>query len=115
LKIGSAPSFVKRVREVTTVKSASLPIGILQNIEIQPVESIVVAGDFIIMVSDGIIDVPQTKSEKGNWLANYLRQVVTTDPKMLATRILTQARTMSGQQVSDDMTVLVAKIQHCED
>ncbi len=110
LKIGSAPSFIKRVREVTTVKSSAPPIGILQQIEIKSVESMIVDGDFIVMVSDGIIDVPQSKLDKGNWLANFLRQSVSSNPQELANQILAQARKMSGNRVSDDMTVLVGKI-----
>jgi len=112
LKIGSAPSFIKRVREVTTIKSSSPPIGILQQIEITPEKSIVVSGDFIVMVSDGIIDVPQKKLDKGNWLANFLRQTVAETPQGLANQIITHARNMSGNQVYDDMTVLVGKISN---
>ena len=110
LKIGSAPSLIKRVSEVKVIKSSCLPIGILQHIEIKPVTSIVVAGDFIVMVSDGIIDVPQGILEKGNWLANFLRQTVTSDPQSLADQIIAKARSMSGNRVSDDMSVLVGKI-----
>lgn len=110
LKIGSAPSFIKHVREVSTIKSSSLPVGILEHMEIESVGSIVVGGDFIVMVSDGIIDVPQSKLDKGNWLANFLRQSVHSSPQMLANQILNQARVMSGNRVSDDMTVLVGKI-----
>ena len=110
LKIGSAPSFIKRVGEVATITSASLPIGILDQIEIEPVKSLVVSGDFIVMVSDGIVDVPKNKLDKGNWLPNFLRQSVNASAQSLANQILTQAQKMSKQQVTDDMTVLVAKI-----
>ncbi len=110
LKIGSAPSFIKRVREVREIKSSSLPIGILQKIEIQTMKEVVVIGDFIVMVSDGIMDVPQNKLDKGHWLTNFLRQVENISPQALANKILTQAKVMSGQKVSDDMTVLVAKM-----
>jgi len=110
LKIGSAPSFIKRVREVKVVKSSCLPIGILEQIEIQAVTSNVVVGDFIVMVSDGIMDVPQSNLDKGNWLANFLRQSVAGDPIGLANQIIAQARVLSGNRVSDDMTVLVGKI-----
>lgn len=110
LKIGSAPSFIKRVREVATIQSASLPIGILETIEIKPVQSVAVSGDFIIMVSDGIVDVPQSRLDKGNWLANFLRQSVQSCPQQLANEILSQAKAMSGNRVCDDMTVLVGKI-----
>ncbi len=110
LKIGSAPSFIKRVGEVATVTSTSLPVGILEQIEIQPIKAFAVAGDFIVMVSDGIIDVPQSKLDKGNWLANFLRQTGNGDPQVLASRILMQAKKMSGDQVLDDMTVVIGKI-----
>jgi len=110
LKVGSAPSFIKRVREVKVIKSSCLPIGILQQIEIQPMTSMVVVGDFIIMVSDGIMDVPQNNADKGNWLANFLRQSMPLDPQELANSIVTQAKTLSGNRISDDMTVLVGKI-----
>jgi len=110
LKVGSALSFIKRVREVATIKSTALPVGILEEIEIQPTKSLVVIGDFIVMVSDGIIDVPQSKLDKGNWLANFLRQSVTSDAQTLAAMILARAQKMSGNQVADDMTVVVAKI-----
>ncbi|SFM18194.1 stage II sporulation protein E [Pelosinus propionicus] len=110
LKIGAAPSFIKRVREVMTIKSSSLPIGILQQIEIKPLKEIVVEGDFIIMVSDGIVDVPQSSLDKENWLANFLRRGVNTKPQALAEQILAQALLMSGNRVHDDMTVMVAKV-----
>jgi stage II sporulation protein E len=93
-----------------TVKSSSLPIGILQQIEIQPIKEIVVEGDFIIMVSDGIVDVPQSSLDKENWLANFLRRGVNTKPQALAEQILAQALLMSGNRVHDDMTVMVAKV-----
>jgi stage II sporulation protein E len=110
LKIGSAPSFIKRVREVQSIKSSSLPIGILQQIEIEPIKAVVVDGDFIVMVSDGIMDVPQSSLDKENWLANFLRRGVNSKPQVLAEQILAQALLMSGNRVHDDMTVMVAKI-----
>jgi hypothetical protein len=56
LKVGAAPSFVKRVREVATVKAASLPVGIMQQVEIEPVRWLLAAGDIIVMVSDGVVE-----------------------------------------------------------
>lgn len=110
LKIGSAPSFLKRVREVTTIKSTSLPIGILQQIEISPIQAMVVDGDYIVMVSDGVADVPQSSLDKDNWLANFLRRGGNIKPQGLAEQVLAQAMLLSGNRVHDDMTVMVAKI-----
>ncbi|MEN6413362.1 MAG: stage II sporulation protein E [Veillonellales bacterium] len=110
LKIGAAPSYVKRVREVTVIQSSSLPIGILHQIEIEPVKSVVVAGDVVVMVSDGIADVPHRGPDKGNWVANLLRRTATNQPQELADKILGQAMQLSGNPPRDDMTVLVAKV-----
>lgn len=110
LKIGAAPSYVKRVREVATVKSSSLPIGIIQQIEIEPVKAAVVADDIIVMVSDGIADVPLRGTEKENWLANYLRRIDGGHPQEIADKILAKAKELSGGTTRDDMTVLVAKV-----
>lgn len=110
LKVGSSPSFVKRVREVRTINSSSLPIGIIHQIEIDPVKSVVVTGDIVVMVSDGITDVPQRGNERENWVANYLRRIDSTNPQEIADSLLRQAIDMCGGRRRDDMTVLVAKI-----
>lgn len=108
LKIGSSPSFVKRVHEVGMIKSASLPAGILQQVEIEPVSIQLASGDFIIMVSDGIMDIRPAGQE--NWLINYLRRIPSREPQQVADQILQEARRQAGGSLRDDMTVLVAKI-----
>lgn len=110
LKIGAAPSYIKRVREVATIRSSSLPIGIIQQIEIEPVKAAVVSGDIIVMVSDGVADAPQRGAEKDYWLVNYLRRIDGVQPQEIADRILAQALELSGGTAGDDMTVLVAKV-----
>ncbi|WP_312562168.1 stage II sporulation protein E [Anaerospora sp.] len=110
LKIGSAPSFIKRVREVTTVQSASLPIGILHQIEIEPVRATLVNGDIIVMVSDGIVDALSRGVEKENWVANFLRRTNSTNPQEIADKLLCQAHELAGTNRRDDMTVLVARL-----
>lgn len=114
LKVGSAPSYVKRVREVSTINSSSLPIGIIHQIEIEPVKTAVVPGDIIVMVSDGIADVtvsgPRRGGETEGWIANFLRRVDGGHPQDIADRLLKNAVELSNGNIRDDMTVLVAKI-----
>ncbi len=110
LKVGAAPSFVKRVREVATVKAASLPVGIMQQVEIEPVRWLLAAGDIIVMVSDGVVEVPGRGLEREAWVANFLRRLPDGDPQEIAGRILREAIELSGASRRDDMTVLVAKI-----
>jgi stage II sporulation protein E len=110
LKVGSAPSFVKRVREVATIKSAALPVGILHQIEIEPVKWLLATGDILVMVSDGILDVPCRGTEKEPWIVNFLRRLNDGHPQEIADIILQQAMGMAGMSIQDDMTVLVAKV-----
>jgi len=109
LKVGSAPSFVKRVREVATISSVSPPIGILQQIEIRPIKSSLVAGDIIVMVSDGVAEARRSV-DKENWIANFLRRTDSNDPQQIADSLLKQAKSLAKNKVHDDMTVLVAKL-----
>lgn len=110
LKIGAPPSFVKRVHEVGMIRSASLPIGILQQIEIEPVEAQLAAGDIIVMVSDGVADVQATAAGKENWVINYLRRLRSSQPQEVAQQILAEAKRLSGGRLRDDMTVLAVRI-----
>ncbi|MGI6091967.1 MAG: stage II sporulation protein E [Veillonellaceae bacterium] len=113
LKVGSAPSYIKRVREVSTIQSSSLPIGIIQQIEIEPVKTVVVAGDIIVMVSDGIADViagPRRGVERESWVVNFLRRIDNGHPQEIADHLLRQAIELSCGRLRDDMTVLVAKV-----
>jgi stage II sporulation protein E len=110
LKVGSAPSFVKRVREVATIKSSSLPMGILQQIEIEPVKWLLASGDVIVMVSDGVVEVPYRGPERENWMVNFLRRIGDGTPQEMADSVLRQAVDMAGASIRDDMTVLVAKV-----
>jgi stage II sporulation protein E len=111
LKIGAAPSYVKRVREVGVLKRNSLPIGILNNIEIDPIEVQLAAGDIIVMVSDGIADAPHVSVDKELWLSNILRCLDESNPTDIAERVLTEAKRASGGRDQDDMTVLCIKIE----
>jgi len=110
IKVGSAPSYIKRVHEVATIKSAALPVGILQHIEIEPVKWLLAPGDIIVMVSDGIIDFPCRRSDREPWLVNFLRRSTDIDPQEMADKILRQAMDLAPGGICDDMTVLVALV-----
>jgi stage II sporulation protein E len=111
LKVGAAPSFVKRVREVATVKSASLPVGIMQQVEIRAGEVLLAAGDIIVLSERrGGGKVPGRGPNRETWLANFLRRLPEGDPQELAERILAQEMELAGPGRRDDMTVLVARV-----
>ncbi|WP_051569230.1 stage II sporulation protein E [Alkaliphilus transvaalensis] len=109
-KIGSAPGYIKRRDgKVEVVNPGSLPIGILSDIEVEKNQQKLNDGDFIIMISDGILEV--NKGEEGeDWVEKYLKDAKTRNPQELADKILHQALQYTGNQPEDDMTVLVTKL-----
>lgn len=109
VKIGSAPSYIKRKKApVETITSSTLPIGILRDIEFNEDVQKIEDGDFIIMVSDGILEA--NKEEGEQWLPAYLATLNTRNPQDLADKILNEALKLTNNQAQDDMTVLVTKI-----
>ncbi len=54
LKIGSIPSFIKRGNNVIKVEASNLPMGILQEFDVDVVNEQLKPGDLLIMMSDGI-------------------------------------------------------------
>ena len=53
VKAGAAATFLKRQGEVEIIRSATLPIGVLQDIEIDTETRRLESGDYVIMVTDG--------------------------------------------------------------
>ena len=109
LKTGSAVSYIKRVREVSTIQSTSLPVGIIEHVEIEPQRRKLVPGDTVVMISDGVAEADRQKPRR-DWVSNFLRLAPDDDPQRLANLILEQARKLAGPVVNDDMTVLVIKL-----
>jgi stage II sporulation protein E len=108
LKVGAAPSYVKRVREVATIQCSSATIGMVEPLEIQPMTMQLRAGDVFVLISDGIYDASLQNREE--WVANYLRCLASNDPKVIATKLLSEARKKAGKQQQDDMTVIAGRI-----
>jgi len=111
VKIGSAPSFIKRRNgTVETIQSTSLPIGILDKVDIESFGKRLDNGDFLIMVSDGVLDAEPKKVNREEWIVAALEGLQDRNPQSIADRLLDMAIEKYGNEIKDDMTVLVAKI-----
>lgn len=110
LKIGSAPSFVKRGKSVRSITGANVPIGILQDIEVQTIQEQLHDGDILILLSDGIYDAPQHSYDKEDWLKRQVERLETEDPQEIADTLIEAAVRLNNGQIFDDMTVLVAVV-----
>ena len=111
VKMGACPTYIKRSDEdVDLISSSSLPVGILSDIKLDRKSIKVSKGDFIIMLSDGILDAGKNKKLGDNWLIYFLKQIKSTNPKDIANEILDKSLELQDGKVEDDMTVIVTKI-----
>lgn len=111
IKSGAVASFIKRENgEVEVVESASLPAGILNEIFLDSKVVKMNDGDFIITMSDGILDADKNFIDKTDWIVELLTSLDSRNPQSIADEVLDKALEKRGNKVEDDMTVLVTKI-----
>ncbi len=111
LKVGSVPSFVRQTSSVLMVKGESLPIGILDEIEIQTKSVALHEGNMLVFMSDGIFEALSSLPEPEEWVSQQLEQVAIDDPQRLADWLLEVAIRVDSGQIRDDMTIVCAKIE----
>jgi stage II sporulation protein E len=105
IKIGAAETFLLRDGHVTIIRSSSLPIGMLNDVDLEITEKNLRHGDVILMVTDGITD-----AFKENSLEKSLKNCRWNDPQDLADYILAEAEKFSRKGPKDDMTILAARV-----
>ncbi|GKX30533.1 stage II sporulation protein E [Vallitalea longa] len=110
VKIGAASSFIKTGNKVEVVKSTSLPLGMLNDVESESTTKRLNNGDMIIMVTDGILDSEDEEIDKEKWVEDSLHKLDSRNPQDMADYILESAREKTGGKLKDDMTVLVMRI-----
>lgn len=107
LKIGAAPSFLCARNQVREIRTPSVPLGILNDVEIKQVSVDLEDDTLLIMVSDGIFEV---RPFKPDWLKKYLSGKLPRHPQVLADEIVHYARAAAArQELRDDITVLVCR------
>jgi stage II sporulation protein E len=110
IKIGAAPTYIKKDSRVEIIRSASLPAGILPGVDAELSRKAMDAGDMIIMVTDGVIDSMAGDEPGDRALLKYIRRLESLNPQSVAESILEEAARGCDGQPFDDMTVLVAKV-----
>lgn len=104
IKVGGRESFIVRKGLVDVVESDSLPIGILEEVEAVTERRRLFPNTFIVMVSDGVIDV--LGREK---LIELLGNVRSGNPDEVAATVMEATVREAGKE-RDDASVLVGKI-----
>ncbi|WP_160725666.1 stage II sporulation protein E [Bacillus sp. USDA818B3_A] len=112
LKVGSTPSFIKRGNKVIKIQASNLPMGILQEFEVDVVSEQLKAGDLLIMMSDGVFEGPRHVENYDLWMKRKVQELETDDPQEVADLIMEEVIRSRSGLIDDDMTVTVAKIKH---
>lgn len=108
-KIGASATFIKREDKVECITSSSLPVGAKAQIEIETSETVLKNGDFVVMVTDGVLEylhVPKPEET----MQEIIESIQTNNPGILAKRIMERVMLFTGGKARDDMTVLAACI-----
>ena len=108
-KIGATTTFLKRGGQVETVSSANLPAGVFSQVEIEKSSRSLQDGDFVILVSDGVMDYLHVPDPEET-IKGILETTQMNNPGQLAKHILDEILLFTNGKVPDDMTVLTAGV-----
>lgn len=108
IKTGSVPSFLKRGPKVEVISASSLPVGIIENMDIFSDNRRMIARDLLVMISDGVLDYTSANpdEESTRWIQELLSRVESKNPQIIAETIINRALSMCKGKPHDDMTVI---------
>ena len=109
VKVGSACSYIKRQHLVDRISAGNLPMGIFQKPDMEIVGRTLVDGDYVIMVSDGILDA-LSQGIGEDMLPEVIGDSDLENPGEIAGSILNFCIHQCRGHIRDDMTVLVIGI-----
>lgn len=105
-KVGGAATFLKRKKEVKLFAEGNLPLGVFQQTKIQPISIGLQDGDYLFMMSDGVIDAFSGQGYESA-VCRAIADMQEQNPGELAERLLRMALIAAGGKVQDDMTIAV--------
>ncbi len=106
IKMGAPEGFIKNAEQVEIVNAGALPLGILE--EMRPVitKKTINNSDMVILSSDGVQDSFGSLDD----FERFLSSLSGVNPQTMAENILEKAIERSGGELSDDCTVMVARV-----
>lgn len=106
IKLGAVSTFIKRDGWVEIIKSSTLPMGVLEQVDYDCTDKKLYDGDYVIMISDGVLDnLPCVNKEEK--LVEIINAVKMKKPKVIAEEILKASMGYNNEKAFDDCTVLV--------
>lgn len=111
-KNGAATSFIKSGSGVKKINGSNLPVGMIDNVDASISNHTLQKGDFLVMVSDGVLDTNPVATDKESWLTLLLENITANiSPNRLAELILHKSRQRGIEGNLDDLSVVVIKME----
>lgn len=110
LKIGASSTFIVRDDEIKVIRSSSLPMGILNSVDVEITKKRLKDGDIIVMVTDGLTEIYDLDTDKEGWILDALSKFKSNNPQDIADYLINEAKVHSKGIIKDDMTVMAARI-----
>lgn len=105
IKVGAAPTFVIRQKKLYRIESNTMPVGILTDITPERTRCRLMAGDVILMMSDGVLG----NGDDAGFIEKIIREAQQYD-EALASKIVSAARQISPAGRDDDISVVLAQV-----
>ncbi len=110
IKIGGVSAFIRQQDRVQIIRESSLPIGILEDVQLDTISAPIEDEDMIILVTDGILDAFSQGADGETSCAAFIASFDTGNPQELADILLEKALSLSEGEARDDMTVMATRI-----
>ncbi|WP_163195366.1 stage II sporulation protein E [Clostridium thermarum] len=110
MKIGAVATYIKSKEKVEIINSKTLPIGVLDKVDVDVTDKKVKNGDIIVMLSDGVLECEGNSDSMQNWITNYLEKCIHTNPKDIAEEIAARVKEVNNGKANDDMTVIASRV-----
>lgn len=94
------------------VQASNLPIGMIEEFDVDVVSKQLKAEDLLIMMSDGVFEGPKHVENFDLWMKRKITELKTNDPQEVADLIMEEVIRSRAGRIDDDMTVMVAKVKH---
>lgn len=111
MKIGSMPSFIKRGRTIIPVSANNLPIGILQDIDVDLIRLQLQEDDLLIMMTDGAFASGGCDAESERQMMQLIQTIDVEDAQCFADLLLEKIMRRQRGHIHDDMTIVITRVE----
>ena len=92
------------------IRSSSLPIGIMEHLDVVSERRVLLPRDMLLMVTDGVVEASREVHGE-EWIAQLLTGISESDPQVIAEMVIHQALMLCKGKPRDDMTAICLVIQ----